>query len=295
VRNIFGSDLTDYWIEHPAGLGVYMMARLAPKLHQDSLERPPYHTPIHDFVTDLLGPPSSQHDCIKLQSQAGFHASLWMSYNAQHFAAPGRYVDAIRMRANCMIDSAPYCTCGQSLKDMQTHAITCNRNTHFTGLHRHNEVLFAVAAVTRKYGVQVTVEPSEYIGEDARRQDITFCLGSLSKVTDLTIVDPTAKSYSDAALANPGITALLAGNAKELKHSDNVAAYGHHFVPMAVEVFGHMDQRVDLLLRSVSQHMPMFMRKSFVKEATHAIALAVQLGNAGIAQGRRRNRRSLLD
>jgi hypothetical protein len=298
VRSIFGQDITDYWLEHPGGLGIYRMEKIAQKIYDDAVgeTQRSQRIPLADFVMASLGVPSSQHDVIKLNSQLGYNASEWITYNRYTHFSPSRFIEAIRLRANCHLTSASRCkNCGESLIENPTHSITCKRNTEFTAVHRHQECLDGLVQVARNFGITTQQEPTHYQCDDRRRQDITFCLGERSVVVDLTVIDPTVKSWATQSLAVPGSAATSAGDAKENKHAEDVARFSHHFAPLACELFGHMDTRVELTMRRIAAHLPFWQQAHFVRLSLLHLATAIQTGNAGIILSSKQQRaRTLL-
>lgn len=218
-------------------------------------------------------------------------ASRWLKYdNSVHFPA-SRFIDAVRFRCATALPGR-YCSCGVNLATSRTHPVFCRQNSQFTAVHRHNETLSAVASVCRQYGFTVMVEPQFYADQDNRRPDLTFCLGPRSVAIDLTVVDPTAHDNIKSASLTQGITASTAADLKIKKHLPQVAAFGHHFNPWAIETFGHIDEHLVSSLRSIAHELPCFLRSHFIKQVIYTLSSYVQSGNAGILNAWRHRHRS---
>jgi len=297
-REIFGQDIADYWIEHPGGANIPRMTRLAPHIF-DRIARtsvPPNEESLEAITARELGPPSCPTETVKLNSAQGFKSRSWLSYRPGVHFPPGKFVEAVRIRCNAPPDQPHLrCECGISLQDHRTHLLSCKYNRDFTATHRHNEILASLANCSRAHGIPTVVEPRCYAADDNRRPDITFCLGSRSVAVDLTIVDPTCKSYANISLSAPGVAAERAADDKEQKHQAAVGEAGHIFFPLAAEAFGHMDVRIDAAFRTLSRELPTHIARSFVGRMFYILACGIQCGNAGIMQtARRRLRRGLL-
>ncbi len=204
-----------------------------------------------------------------------------------HFSANQRFPSHLyreAMRIRCLTprnDLPPYCTCGAALGSVH-HLLTCPDNHGYTAIHRHNEVIAGMAAIARSHGIVTTIEPTCYPAEDARRPDITFSLASKAVVTDFTVVDPCCASYLKQSTLTQGEAARQAADRKTRKHTDAVSSVGHTFVPIAAEVYGHIDPQLLTLLRAVARELPEYERRHYAQATIHAIARGIQLGNANI-------------
>lgn len=209
-------------------------------------------------------------------------ANLWMNYNpAVHFP-PSKFIEAVRVRCGRPATTATFCTCGVNLTTVPTHPVSCRMNSGYTAVHRHNEILAAIASVSRSYGFTLLTEPRCYADEDNRRPDILFCLGPRSIAVDLTVVDPTCTENAPACAANTGIAAAKAARDKVTKHAANVEALGHSFHPWACETFGHLDETFVSSVRFLARELPKYARGQYVRDIIYATSSLVQSGNAGI-------------
>lgn len=259
------------------------MSRHAKHVHLDvenSLSQ--ISTSMSERAIAELGHPEDMIDQAMIVSAMGFRGNSWMQYSSTNHFPSSQFIEAIRIRCGALSVTSSHCQCGKPLDGNKQHVLSCQKNTTYTSLHRHNEILHALNHTANKYGVMTIVEPRLYFGEDKRRPDITFILGRNHLATDITVVNPCCPTYLPHAASTPGHAAFTAAEHKEQKHGSNVEALGHRFVPLAIEAFGHFDALTERILSCVTDELPSFLCKHFVKEAYQNMACATQKGNAQI-------------
>jgi hypothetical protein len=169
------------------------------------------------------------------------------------------------------------CRCGHLSThecDLIEHCLLCDRSTHYTHTHRHNDVRDAMIAVARSFGISCTSEPTFYEEcydtLEVHRPDITF--HTCPKITtDVTIVTPKG---------DVGIEAAKAAQDKKTTHNDAVARLGHTFIPFAMETYGHKDRCCLTLINALKQHLPPHLHKQFTFSFHHATSTALARARA---------------
>ena len=283
-QRIFGTDIEQYWMEHPAGAGLLSMERCAPEVYRRAnLERAArsraHAESLHQYTAQQLGLPEDPKEFAQSLSAAGYNGRMWMQFAPHVHVTPHHFITAMRLRCHApMPRDANFCCCGAKL-ETHHHLLNCQYNNGYTAVHRHNETLGALAHVARSYGIVTVVEPTCYQYADKTRPDILFCLGQRSVAVDLTVVDPCADSHV-AQAQTVGATAAAAASGKNDKHGGNVAALGHKFYSLAVETYGHMDGEVWKAFRHVSTNLREEIRSAFVRDMMLALSISVQSGNA---------------
>ena len=138
---------------------------------------------------------------------------------------------------------------------------------------RHETVVRdALIPVTRSYGYAPIMEPRFYTYANGHhcRPDITFDT-SPKLAIDLTIVYPQVEA---------GFAAIQAADDKVKKHGVAVEAIGHVFLPFAMEISGHLEQRSRDCLRMLANQLLPVRRHRFYMEMNHAISVAIARGRA---------------
>ena len=296
-RSVFGQDISPYWMEHPAGAGLYSMHRLRKTIHE-RVTTPGWRTsPGADSLTHVvlseLGPPKGQNELAHVHSATGHKSREWLYYRPGNHMQPHKFLDALRIRCRATHVPDMVCTCGIKIDAFPNHLLSCRDNRDYTWTHRHNEVLYEIARVSRMYGLTVVVEPRCYSSaEDKRRPDLTFCLGLRSVAADLTIVDATCPSHTAAGASEQGKVASDAAYEKIDKHTEAVTAFGHTFFPLAMETLGLVDHRATEMFRRIALELPAgHLRKHFLREVSYAMTTTAQAGNAAILDTARRRLR----
>ncbi len=185
----------------------------------------------------------------------------------------------IRLRTlpDTLVTLPKRCRCGHLSTnhcDVIEHCLACDRSTHYTHTHRHNDVRDVLAAVARSFGISVTVEPRFYEEcydtVEAQRPDITF--HTTPKIaTDVTIVTP----HTDV-----GIAAEQAAKEKRKIHTAACARLGHTFIPFAMETYGHKDKSCLELISALKRHIPEHLHKQFAFAIHHGISTALARARA---------------
>jgi hypothetical protein len=190
--------------------------------------------------------------------------------------SPALYTIALALRCNqlptAIRPQLPLkCDCHDMLYNNQQlieHAIGCDKMSGITPGARHTFVKVALKSTASAYGILVHNEPNFYVyGSEVRhRPDLTFNLYSESIATDVTIV---------TASGRPGDAAAAAAKKKTEHHSAAVNAFGHEFIPFAMETSGHLDSSCHKLIDRIAQHIPRHERHWFKRDMTAAASTAV--------------------
>jgi ribonuclease HI len=165
----------------------------------------------------------------------------------------------------------------QTVPELIEHALHCESLTGVTGTARHNLMRDAMAAVARRYGVNVISEPRCYVYLSSvshqrcdvqRRPDLRFKppLSDHCVATDLTIVTP------DGA---PGAAALRAAEEKRQRHSAAVHEHGDIFIPFAAETNGYFANCCDTLINKLADGIPRELRFAFRRDFIGACASSI--------------------
>ena len=101
-------------------------------------------------------------------------------------------------------------------------------------------------------------------------------LPSATVAYDVTVVYPSDVGANESV----GITAARAASDKIRAHGSAVEGYGHNFVPLAFETFGHFDKPVDTFIADVCEHLPIWRQKDAQKEVLIEMSSAIWRGNA---------------
>ena len=126
----------------------------------------------------------------------------------------------------------PHCPCGKMLTHVQEfieHAFNCDSLSHYTRVHRHNEVRDTIIHVANRFGITTTKEPSFFQYSDGilHRPDIAFHTPTNPIATDVTIAYPSQRN---------GAAADDAAKRKDRQHKESCAQLGYTFIPFAVEL-----------------------------------------------------------
>jgi hypothetical protein len=164
------------------------------------------------------------------------------------------------------------CSCSTMITvrtELARHLCSCDKMCSLTFANRHTFVKDAIRFVLARYGVSSTNEPNYYsynVGDC--RPDITVRMNNSKNIAiDVTIVKPDATEIGKAAKE--------AAAKKTAKHQEPVAAFGHIFMPFAVETTGHFDSECFQFFRAVRQQVVFHHRAQFQRDFFGGISVAL--------------------
>lgn len=217
-------------------------------------------------------------------SSVGCHARAWLIPSHKRRMSDSEFSDAMRLRCRVpILTNDAHCLCGARLRgntaSSDHHFLRCRSQTGATWLHRHNDVVSAAQRHVQSALLRSIREPTfyEYDDDARRRPDLTVCYGPSATVAyDVTVVYPSDVGANESV----GITAARAASDKIRAHGSAVEGYGHNFVPLAFETFGHFDKPVDTFIADVCEHLPVWRQKEAQKEVLIEMSSAIWRGNA---------------
>ena len=165
--------------------------------------------------------------------------------------------------------------CGVEYADARNlidHAFNC-KHTHHNPSRRHTDVKEAIIDVCREFGLAARKEPTMYKYPDAnRRPDITISTGLMTAVvTDVVICQQ---------LGQVGDHAACEAQTKNDIHEAAVQAFGHNFIPFAMEVHGHRDASCNKFANAIKQHLRHYLQRDFLLRFRHTVSAALARARA---------------
>jgi hypothetical protein len=146
--------------------------------------------------------------------------------------------------------------------------------------------------VLRTWGFNVTTKVSQYHGaEDEKMPDFAISRApqgchhvderTKTLVVDVNCICNFAESYNNSSDASH-----IGASKKVDKHEQNVVSHGEHiFIPIILEVSGHIHPSFDTLISKLAEQLPQLEAKEFRREMCFAVSVALQRGNARILKG----------
>ena len=155
--------------------------------------------------------------------------------------------------------------------------LRCDKFTSATHTTRHNILRDMVCAVTTRYGITTSKEPTIYKYQcgKARRPDALFHV-SKPLVTDFTIVTERGE---------PGDAAAAADDDKKKTHVAPTKRLGHIFYPAACETRGLVGKGFTDLKTHLARELPSYLKLSFYADFDRAISVALAKGRAAALFG----------
>ena len=195
-------------------------------------------------------------DKARLISAATPESAAWLTAlptSKQTQLTDDEYELAVRLR---LLHSAPASILPTHCPDCKApvlpsdpwHALHCHQAKRRGLLVRHDAIVRVLAKLIKTAGGQAQVEPRNLQANTRTQPDISAFLSSRPILVDVTVRDPLAPSHrSQSNLLDN------AANAKTAKYEQLAAANRAEFYPFALDSFGRMQQRAELLLSRVKQ------------------------------------------
>ena len=194
-------------------------------------------------------------DRARLLAVSATHSSDWL--HVLPIASCGLRLDnedvrvAIGLRLGTAICEPHICPCG-ALVD--AHALSCKLGS---GKHsRHKTINDIVCRSLARADIPSVKEPTGLLRSDSKRPDgltlIPWRCGK-SAVWDVTVADTLAPSYCHITSQSAGSAAAILANNTEVKYTD--LARSHHFIPIAFESLGPVDDRSLTFLKELGKRM----------------------------------------
>lgn len=148
-----------------------------------------------------------------------------------------------RLGLRALFEVGQPCPCCHTLMDAEGyHALTCRTGGSLT--RRHNAIRNIVYQACRKAAWNPALEVSVTGGTRALVPADVYVpkdiLGTQALAIDITVVNPLQVATRAAAATQPGAGAAHAETKKRAKHAKACSVSGLTFIPMAIEVFGHI-------------------------------------------------------
>jgi hypothetical protein len=135
-----------------------------------------------------------------------------------------------------------------------------------------------------KLGGYAVLEPTTLEDDSDKRPDIEAIIAGKRYLIDVTVIHPTAVSNATHAATRPLASASKAANAKVKKYAEMTRRCKAIFVPFAVETYGGICDQGNAFVRDLiklsSAHQVVWQPSEVVYTIRHAIAVALQVGNA---------------
>ena len=184
------------------------------------------------------------------------------------------------------------------------HLHSCIRHTGASVTRRHNRIKETVVALAKSVGYACIVEPSfppvlesltdPTTGQMTQRLDATHERGDIlllrhnaQLLVDVTVTRPTAMhelTKDSAKVVNtPLHTADQAEKLKRKRYGALCTKRGWSLAPFAMESYGARGRAANKLLETMAEHSTDYAPQDFIKHASCALSVALQIGNAEIA------------
>ena len=179
------------------------------------------------------------------------------------------------------------------------HFHSCKDFTHTTVLQRHNNIMQVLMDLGVAAGFIATREPNDHVRPAGQAQpgmrnfnahaDILFQRHDTRLYVDVTVTRPTAasallldknKSFAQLALRQSNKRALV----KHSMYDDIAAVNGYTMVPFVMETYGALGAEAHALLKLFARHVTEFKPRAFLRHAYTRLSVALQSGNALIAE-----------
>jgi hypothetical protein len=257
-------------------------------------EATPQHAKVEAFLKERftswqsnLQPSTSAREKVLFTQLATKGSRLWLECRpnrGEHFMRKTDWETALRARylTPPSNDETLSCVCGHQCPaaDFVVHALDCNKVTGYTWASRHAHVKRVFKSVLRQYGF--CPDRNEPRFENGKGPDVCFLLGSTLTLVDVTIVNPLAPTYVEAEALCPGTTLAAAEARKDDTHQCAAGSRRMSFYPLALTTYGCLGQGSMTLLRRCARHTAN--PDGFLRHMCTALAVAVQIGNAGIVK-----------
>jgi hypothetical protein len=235
-----------------------------------------------------------KEEMARLDSLTAPQSSLWMTVNPTEPAlvlTDAKWRMAARLRLGMPGPSVDALCTGCKGRDVFNndtwHALTCSRLSTNAVITRHNNVVNVFAAVCPLIHCPVRVEPAGLDRTDKKRPDMCIHTPSGSLLVDVTIIHPTAKSYS-RRVAKHGVAAVgdKADKSKINKYADMTADLDYEFHSVVLYTYGGFHSSalklINRLADSVDETTCLMSRARFKQSLMEKVAIAVQRGTADI-------------
>jgi hypothetical protein len=170
---------------------------------------------------------------------------------------------AVSLAASIPLIALPQsCSCGQPLTI--DHTLSCMKTGGKSALMRHNMLQMRVLHFSREGTIPVGAQVREKIIYDddeeekakVKREDepdLTFYWGDIPNCeTDITVVNPKAKTYYKNSAYRDKSSIKLKENRKRETYEDHAKRRNHTFMPLVIETHGDMGDDFLTLLKQIS-------------------------------------------
>ncbi len=239
-------------------------------------------------LAELFATLPEKNDQARLKAVSSQHASDWL--HALPITSCGlrlsdeaiRVAVGIRLGAN--LCQPHTCACGALVTAKGTHGLSCALG--FGRTARHASINDLIHRSLIKAGFPATKEPQGMLRSDGRRPDGTTLIpwrAGRHLVWDATVIDTLAPSYLHATATTAGAAAEIADERKKTKYQDLLNS--HHFIPLAVETLGPINEEGITLITDIGRHTTrqtdemretsfLFQRLSVIIHRFNAVAFA---------------------
>ena len=202
-----------------------------------------------------------------------------------------RYAARLRLGVPLIADCIVMCECGKGRASSSDHYLSCHLERGRSVRRRHDNLIRTLAALLRRAGGFVHVEPYDLQLDHHLRPDLTAHFVASGVAVDGSVVHPAAATYARLA----SVVSLSAADRRERKkgamYNAMASAENLVFHPLVMESFGGFGPKSYDFIKQIATDSGGLLGLS---ELVQVLSVALQRGNAFVmAAGHRRALRAL--